>query len=391
MKPLYDDLLPEAELICCRSRAAWPDRVPVTFIGQSPALQALLQKITKFANFSQPVLILGESGTGKELIARACYLLSERHQREFVPVSCPQYTEGSNTISELFGHKKGSFTGAVADRMGLFETADGGVIFLDEIADLPLQAQIMLLRTLAEGEFRRLGETSTRRANVRVLAATNKALKDLVVTKEFRHDLYFRLAYFPLQVPPLRERGRDWILIGRHFLRLLAQKHGVARELSPCSLALLDKFTWPGNIRQLEAVVTIGYSVADGALIEPQHFSHALDHEEFKPEASSATLSAAGVPATREEATGPVYDELYQRVLAPSGGFWKAIRTPFLERELNREQVRAIVERGLAECGGNYTELIRLFHISEDHYQKFMGFLRTHDLKIGVRGRRPGE
>jgi DNA-binding NtrC family response regulator len=212
-----------------------------------------------------------------------------------------------------------------------------------------------------------------------------------VVTKEFRHDLYFRLAYFPLQVPPLRERSRDWLLIGQHFLRLLAQRHGVERQFSPSSIALLDQFTWPGNIRQLEAVSTIGYSLADTCLIEPHDFSHALGHEEFQEDAPAAALEEAGVPPRQEEAVGPAYDALYKRVLSPEGGFWNAIRTPFLERELNREQVRAIVERGLSECGGNYTELLRLFHIKDDQYGKFMGFLRTHDLKIGVRGRRAGE
>ena len=141
------------------------------------------------------MLIAGESGAGKELVAKACYLLSPRRELPFVSVNCPQYQDGNLTVSELFGHKKGSFTGAVCDRRGLFETADSGVIFLDEIADLPIGAQVMLLRALAEGEFRPVGGSDTQSVNVRVIAATNRPLKEMIVANEFRNDLYFRLAY----------------------------------------------------------------------------------------------------------------------------------------------------------------------------------------------------
>lgn len=391
-------MLPLAREIREHALRIWPDRPPLELFGRSPALQALLEKLVKFARHDDPILILGESGAGKELIARACYLCSPRAKREFVAVNCPQQSDTNMAVSELFGHRKGAFTGAATDRKGLFETADGGVIFLDEIADLPLPTQVMLLRALAEGEFRRLGDSETRRVNTRVVAATNRSLKDLVVQREFRHDLYFRLAYFPLHVPPLRERGEDWQLITEAMLLRLAERYGVLKTLAPAAVEALHGFPWPGNIRQLQAAVKVGYSNAEGSVIQYEDVRAALS---WTSEAEAAVASAAPgqnghgdatatspLPLTMESLGGDGVQEYYDAMVKRGGSFWEVVGEPFLNRELNRQQVRRLIWLGLAASGGNYKSLLRLFHLQDDAYQKFMDFLRTHRLKVEPDDRR---
>src|SRR5205807_1248208 len=180
------------------------------------------------------------------------------------------HQDGNLTVSELFGHTRGSFTGAIADRRGAFEEADGGVIFLDEVGDLHLTAQAMLLRSLQTGEFKPLGATRARSADVRVVSATNRSLNTLVVTNQFRYDLLFRLWYFHLAVPPLRERADDWRLIVEYTLMSLARKDGIAKRMSEPALNALANYHWPGNVRQLISVVTMGYAMAEGTCIESE-------------------------------------------------------------------------------------------------------------------------
>src|SRR5208282_356687 len=185
-------------------------------IGQSPALREVLQLVKMVAAAESTVLLLGETGTGKELIARAIHNLSPRCSRAFVKVNCAAIPTGL-LESELFGHEKGAFTGAFAPRMGRFELADRGTIFLDEIGDIPLELQPKLLRVLQEREFERLGSTRTKQVNVRVIAATHRNLEEMIVENQFRQDLYYRLNIFPISIPPLRERREDIPLLVRHF------------------------------------------------------------------------------------------------------------------------------------------------------------------------------
>ncbi|MGC8917174.1 MAG: sigma-54-dependent transcriptional regulator [Thermoanaerobaculum sp.] len=269
-------MAPLARTLYRLSRRVWGPPGAVALVGRSQPMEVLLERLAKAAPFSEPVLILGESGTGKELLAKALHLLSPRRSKPFVPVNCPQFQDGNLTVSELFGHKKGSFTGAVADRKGAFELADGGTLFLDEVADLHLTAQVMLLRTLATGEFQALGDSRVRRVDVRVIAATNRPLESLRLGDRFREDLYFRLRYFRLQVPPLRDRGEDWQDLTSFTLDALASKHGVEKGLSPKALELLAKHSWPGNVRELISVVTMGYAMAEGRIVEPEHFLELL-------------------------------------------------------------------------------------------------------------------
>lgn len=240
------------------SREFFADQVPIEMVGRSDRMLELHKKVEKVARYREPVLIIGESGVGKELVAQSIYLLGEPKGRPYVSVNCPQYQEGNLTASELFGHRKGSFTGAIADRKGAFESADGGVIFLDEVGDLHMSAQTMLLRALASGEFKPLGDDRSRSADVRVVSATNRPLNQLLLTQEFRHDLFFRLRYFLLEIPPLRERGDDWKLLLDFLLARLRAKYGVDKRFSPEALAMLSSYQWPGNVREAITVATMG-------------------------------------------------------------------------------------------------------------------------------------
>jgi DNA-binding NtrC family response regulator len=337
-----------------------PDRA-IDMVGQHPSYVSLLARLQKISIYDEPVLITGESGSGKESLAQALYLLGRRRGKPYVAVNCPQYQDGNLTVSELFGHRKGSFTGAMADRKGCFETGDGGLIFLDEIADLQMSAQVMLLRALASGQFQPLGSDTSTTVNVRVVAATNRPLEQMLVAQQFRHDLFFRLHYFILRVPPLRERGDDWLVLLDYALFRLRQKYGVAKKFSREALDVLSTCKWPGNVRQLISLATMGYALADGDTIG----SEALETQfEFGSGSQSDSV-----------------EELFERIVLQKEDFWAAIYDPFMKRDLNRAQVRALVKKGLADSDGSYQKLIDSLNLPRTDYQRFMDFLRHHDLK----------
>jgi len=225
------------------------------FLGQSPALKAILSQIQLVASTDTSVLILGESGTGKELIARALHDRSGRAHRALVKVNCASIPRDLFE-SEFFGHTKGSFTGAVRDRIGRFQLADGGTLFLDEVAEIPIELQSKLLRVLQEGEFERVGEDHTRHVSVRVIAATNRNLEQEVEAGRFRQDLYYRLSVFPLKVPPLRERLEDIPILAASFLEQAAKRiHCPVPVLTRSNVDDLTRYAWPGNIRELQNVI----------------------------------------------------------------------------------------------------------------------------------------
>jgi DNA-binding NtrC family response regulator len=350
-----------ARRIRSRSIEVSGENQAVELIGLSPTFVEVLIKLEKVARYEEPVLVTGESGVGKEPFARTLHLLGHP-KGPYVPVSCPQYQEGSLTVSELFGHVKGSFTGATSDHRGAFEQAHGGVIFLDEIGDLPPGAQAMLLRTLSTGEFRPLGGNTSRSARARVVSATNRPLNHLVMTGGFRYDLFFRLRHFHLAIPPLRQRGDDWRLILEHCLQRLQRQYGVAKHFSSEALAMLAEYDWPGNLRQLIGLVTTGYAMADGTSIELRDVESLLER-------SDGSLSSDGG------------DSRYNRVVDDRDNFWEVVYQPFLNRDLNRGQARAFIRRGLAASQGSYRRLVELLHLPRSDYQRFMDFLRHHDLK----------
>jgi formate hydrogenlyase transcriptional activator len=224
-------------------------------VGASPALQSVLSRISKVARSESTVLITGETGTGKELVARAIHRRSDRASRAFVSVNCAAIPRDL-IASELFGHEKGAFTGATQQRLGRFELAHGGTIFLDEVGDLPPETQVALLRVLQEHEFERVGGTRKLSADVRVIAATNRDLQAAIRSGSFRSDLFYRLHVFPMPIPPLRDRQEDIPLLVEYFIDRYARKAGKRiRDISKKTLELLQSYPWPGNIRELQNVI----------------------------------------------------------------------------------------------------------------------------------------
>ncbi len=224
-------------------------------VGESEALRATIEIVRKIADSDATALVLGESGTGKELVARALHYNSPRASLPFVAVNCGAIPE-ELLESELFGHVRGAFTGATRDRIGRFAMANGGTIFLDEIGDMSLRVQTKILRVLQEREYEPVGSSRTERVDVRVVAATNQNLSELIREKRFREDLYFRLAVVPIEVPPLRNRTDDVPLLVRHFIEIQRRKFPELLGVTDVALKRLAEFHWPGNVRQLEAVIT---------------------------------------------------------------------------------------------------------------------------------------
>lgn len=240
-----------------------------TMIGTSQPMRELFEMISKVAASNATVLIQGESGTGKELAARAIHLLSDRHAKNFVPVNCAAIPDDL-LESELFGHVKGSFTGAYANRAGRFEMADRGTLFLDEIGDMKANLQVKLLRVLQNREFEPVGASKSQKVDVRIVAATNKNLEDLVVSRDFREDLYYRLSVIPITIPPLRERREDIPLLIHTFLdRFNSDKRHAVKGFSRDSLGILCNYEWPGNVRELENLVERLVILKGSGLIVP--------------------------------------------------------------------------------------------------------------------------
>ncbi|HWC17196.1 MAG TPA: sigma-54 dependent transcriptional regulator, partial [Terriglobales bacterium] len=250
-------------------------------VGTSSAIQKVLTAVRKVAAVDSTVLLTGETGTGKELVARAIHKKSPRSARPIITVNCAAVPQAL-IASELFGHEKGAFTGALQRRLGRFELAEGGTIFLDEVGELPMETQIALLRVLQEREFQRVGGSQSIRLNVRVLAATNRDLQKAVSTGTFRQDLFYRLNVFPIEIPPLRERTQDIPLLVSYFIDRFARNAGKnIRGIDKSSLELCKSYFWPGNIRELQNVIERAVIICetdtlsiDGSWLSPVNFDH---------------------------------------------------------------------------------------------------------------------
>jgi transcriptional regulator with GAF, ATPase, and Fis domain len=244
-------------------------------IGASPAIHLITRQIELVANTDSTVLILGESGTGKEVVAREIHRCSRRARRPLIKVNCAAIPRELYE-SEFFGHSKGSFTGALRDRIGRFELADGGTLFLDEIGEIPLDMQAKLLRVLQEGEVERIGEERTRKVNVRIIAATNRDLRTETEAGRFRQDLYYRLSVFPLELPPLRKRLEDVPLLAKHFLVRFARQLGQSKfKLTMANIQDLQRYAWPGNVRELQHVLERACIVSERGRLRFDHLREA--------------------------------------------------------------------------------------------------------------------
>ena len=285
-------------------------------VGKSPAMREIYSKIEQVADTRSTVLITGESGTGKELVARALHFNSARRERPFIAINCASIPD-TLIESELFGHEKGSFTGALARRLGKVELAHGGTLFLDEVGDLGLPTQAKLLRFLQEREFTRVGGSQTIKVDVRIVAATNKILEDLLRRQEFREDLYYRINVVSLYLPPLRDRREDIPHLAKHFLSRRLEADGRAPlEISKEALEVLAKYHWPGNVRELENVLEQALIWCRGTTITPEHLPTAL-----RADTHSASLRehALGGRLSLEKAVQEFERELLQEALTRTG------------------------------------------------------------------------
>lgn len=345
-------------------------------IGTSSAIVELIEEIDRIARSDAKVLITGESGVGKELVAAAIHRQSPRATRSLVTVNCAGLPE-TLLESELFGHVKGSFTGAYRDKIGKLELADGGTVFLDEIGEMTLRMQGLLLRFMETGELQKVGsDRVTTRVNVRVIAATNRNLRDMITQGAFREDLFYRLNVIHLTVPSLRERREDIPPLIEHFLQQFA--HGsngngngqVAKALAPDTMRLLCEYSWPGNVRELENVIE--RLVVTGR-------SEAVLPEELPMEVrmhSNVSLRP------KRERRRTVADDLYKRLIEERQSFWTAVYPLYMEREITKGNVRDLVRKGLEDARGNYKIVARMFNMESRDYKRFLNFLRKHDCQV---------
>ncbi|MGE8150784.1 sigma-54-dependent transcriptional regulator [Pseudomonas vancouverensis] len=290
-----------------------------SLIGDSPSFRRVLQAIDSVRESSATILLTGESGTGKEMVARAIHKHGNRADKPFVAVNCAAIPEGL-LESEMFGHRKGAFTGAVTDRIGRFTQADGGTLFLDEIGEMPLALQAKILRALQERIIEPVGDTKERKVDVRVIAATNKNLLDAVANKEFREDLYYRLNVFPIPLPALRERAEDIAPLARHFAHVLGATAGKRiTGFSAAALQAMSQYAWPGNIRELQNCVERATIVASGAVIEDEDLPAYLFAS--APSESGVIFSeGSSVPSDLDAALAEVEKSYILAALAQSNG-----------------------------------------------------------------------
>jgi transcriptional regulator with PAS, ATPase and Fis domain len=316
-------------------------------IGKSEVMRQLSERIRTASQVSGSILVMGETGSGKELVARAIHDFSQSNAGRFVAVDCGALPEDL-IESELFGYRRGAFTTATSDKPGLFEIASGGTLFLDEISNTSRRFQAKLLRALQDRQIRRLGDVTTRKVDIRVIAATNCDLLRLVHRGDFREDLFYRLNVFSIQVPPLRERLDDIPLLTEFILQ-------GRRRISAGALAKLQAYSFPGNVRELENIVESAiYSrnaeiIEDGDIVLPGELARGTDLE------------------------------------LHVDNFWESIARPYANRQITRHHVEHVIRRGLIQTGGSYRRLVRLFNIPETDYKRFMDFLRRHRCNVDYR------
>jgi transcriptional regulator with PAS, ATPase and Fis domain len=328
----------------------------------------LLAMAERAAGSPAKVLITGESGVGKDVVARHIHSHSSRRLAPFVAVNCAGVTE-TLLESELFGHVKGSFTGAHRDKRGKLQLAHRGTLFLDEAGEMSLRMQSLLLRFLENGEIQSVGADHTQaRVDVRVVAATNRNLDELVAAGQFREDLLYRLRVIHLHVPPLRERPEDVEALMTHFLAVAERE---LRFTDEARRLLLD-YRWPGNVRELRNVVEQLVWLSAGGVVGIEHLPAAVRNQ-------------SGLLAPIDDRRRQMADELYDALVSKRAAFWDHVYPLFLARDITRHDLRELVRRGLRESGGRYKAVLTLFGMPSTDYRRFMNFLAAHDCGVGFR------
>jgi DNA-binding NtrC family response regulator len=349
-------------------------------LGTSAAMRAIEHEIDVAAACTAKVLITGESGVGKELVARLIHQGSARRASQFVAINCAGLPD-SLLESELFGHVRGSFTGAFRDKKGWLEAAHGGTIFLDEVGEMSLRMQAMLLRFLETGEIQRVGsERALPPLDVRVIAATHRNLAECVKERTFREDLYYRLNVVHIDVPPLRERRSDIPVLLNHFLSTFSSAHRLpVPDVATDALERLAGYDWPGNVRELK-------NVAERLVVGAR--SGRVDTGTLPSDVSSNGPQRA--PRSQTEAptppiSRPALQQRLDRLMKERVSFWSEVHEPFMNHDITREDVRQLVREGLAHTRGNYKMLVRAFNMDPRDYKRFLGFLRTYECHVSFR------
>ena len=391
-----------------RASSTLPGLQPPLLVGDSAPMRALREAIAGAARTQAKVLIVGETGVGKEVVARSVHAQSGRRQGPLVAVNCSGVPE-SLLESELFGHTRGSFTGAIRDSTGLLRQAHGGTLFLDELGEMSQRMQAVLLRFMETGEIQQVGaERPSGRADVRLITATNRDLRVQIAAGLFREDLYYRVNVIQIQVPPLRDRADDIVALAQHFLEHAAEAHGLSvPTMTPDVAQLLMGYSWPGNVRELRNVAERLVLKEPGHRLLPEHLpaeiregmagaamttTHdvAVPPSEAMP-ASAPPASAASFDIPVLQSFAPRLDERVRDriaqlwdVMASGADFWSVVYPAFKARELTRTELAALIDRGLRETGGSYTALLKTFNMPPTDYKKFHAFLYQQQCNLPV-------
>ena len=339
-------------------------------IGTSPVTRYLEGEISDAARSDAKVLLTGESGVGKEVVAKMIHQQSRRRGVKLVALNCAAVPD-SLLESELFGHVRGSFTGAYRDKPGLLELANNGTIFLDEIGETSLRMQALMLRFLENGEIWRIGaDRMQTMTDVRVIAATNRDLADQIAQREFRADLFYRLNVLHIKIPPLRERREDVPLFLDHFFRAYSQRHTTpVPELTPAARAALIAYDWPGNVRELKNLV-------ERLVVRSR--SGSIDEAELPSEILGLSRRRARTSPTEAAPVRSRADDLYDKMVVGGESFWSAVHPLFNARDMTRDDMREIISKGLTQTRGSYRLVLQLFNMPPEDYKAFLNFLRKH-------------
>ena len=344
--------------------------VAPVIVGHSPALKSLIAAATKIAGTDAKALITGESGVGKDVFARFIHVNSARASHRYVALNCASFSE-TLLESELFGHVKGSFTGAYRDKVGKLQQAHRGTIFLDEIAEMTLRMQAMLLRFLENGEVHPVGsDAPVSRVDVRIISATNRDLVGMIDRGEFREDLLYRIKVTHLHVPSLRQRKEDIRPLVEHTIAKTNRQVVIDEE----ALALLEAYSWPGNVRELQNVVEQLVALAS---------SDRITVDELPPAVVMASQPGHAYP--KRERRRRVSDDLYDGLVSGGLNFWTDVHATFTKRDLTRNDIRQLFRRALTTTGGNYRAVLQLFGMEQADYKRLMNFLAAHECTVDYR------